>query len=221
MGSKGMIPLDFERRSTEEARSRSDEFYRLMNRRRTVRQFSDEPVDIEVLRNVVRTAGTAPSGAHKQPWTFALVTDAATKQEIREGAEEEERRNYGGRMSEEWLADLAIFETDADKSYIERVPALIVPFAQSYGIDDDGARSKHYYVQESIGIACGMLIAAAHNAGLATLTHTPSPMKFLGSILGRPENERPYLLIAVGYPAVGAIVPDIERKGIDEFLVEV
>lgn len=215
-----MVPLDFERLEPQESLRRAREFARLMGRRRTVRQFSSDPVDPEIIREIVRTAATAPSGAHKQPWTFIVVTDPALKREIREGAEEEERRNYAGRMSEEWLEDLALFRTDAVKEYLEVAPALIVVFARSYGVGPEGEKQKHYYVQESVGIACGMLIAAAHNAGLATLTHTPSPMKFLSRILGRPGNERPYLLIPIGYPAEGAEVPDIERKGLEEVMVE-
>jgi len=214
-----MVPLDYRRPEPEESLTRAREFADRMNRRRTVRQFSDDPVDPEVLRAVIRTAGTAPSGAHRQPWTFVVVTDPELKREIREGAEEEERKNYGGRMSREWIEDLAVFRTDAVKEYLEVAPALIVVFAQSYGLGPDGRRVKHYYVQESVGIACGLLIAAAHNAGLATLTHTPSPMRFLSQILDRPENERPYLLIPIGYPADGAMVPDIERKEVGDFLV--
>ena len=175
---------------------------------------------IELLREVVRAAGTAPSGAHKQPWTFVLVTDSELKRKIREGAEEEERKNYGGRMSEEWLEDLAVFRTNAEKEYLEIAPALIVLFAQSYGVNQEGEREKHYYVQESVGIACGMLIAAAHNAGLATLTHTPSPMRFLAEILERPENERAWLLIPIGYPAEETVVPDLQRKELGDILVE-
>ena len=216
----GMIPLQFERLEEEESLRRSREFAALLSKRRTVRTFSPDPVPIEVLREVIRAAGTAPSGAHKQPWTFVLVSDPEVKRKIRKGAEEEERKNYGGRMSEEWLEDLAIFGTDAEKEYLEIAPALIVLFAQSYGLSSDGERRKHYYVQESVGIACGMLIAAAHNAGLATLTHTPSPMRFLAEILERPENERAWLLIPIGYPAEGTVVPDISRKDLSEILVE-
>ncbi len=225
MGSGGgdrmvqMIRLEYQRPSGEESLAAARAFAERMNRRRTVRQFSPDPVDPEVLREVVRTAGTAPSGAHKQPWTFVVVTDPELKRKIREGAEEEERKNYGGRMSEEWLEDLAVFRTDAVKEYLEIAPALIVVFAQSYGLGPDGEHRKHYYVQESVGIACGLLIAAAHNAGLATLTHTPSPMRFLSQILDRPENERPYLLIPIGYPAEGAEVPDLGRKGVEEIVV--
>ncbi len=216
----GMIPLQHERVDQEESLQRARSFADLLNRRRTVRTFSPDPVPIELLRQVVRAAGTAPSGAHKQPWTFVLVTDPELKRKIREGAEEEERKNYGGRMSEEWLEDLAVFRTDAEKEYLEVAPALLVLFAQSYGLDEKGERQKHYYVQESVGIACGMLIAAAHNAGLATLTHTPSPMRFLAEILERPENERAWLLIPIGYPAEGTVVPDLQRKELGEILVE-
>ncbi|MCA9537626.1 MAG: nitroreductase family protein [Myxococcales bacterium] len=187
-----------------------------MAARRSVRDFRPDPVPIEVLRRCVHLAAQAPSGANKQPWTFVLVTDPALKRRIRQGAEAEERAFYGGRASVEWLEDLAPLGTDADKPFLETAPALIVVFAQSRGADD----SKHYYVKESVGIACGMLLMALHLCGLATLTHTPSPMQFLGEILGRPAFERAFLLIPVGYPAADCRVPAIERKPLDAVLIE-
>ncbi|MDX1689371.1 MAG: nitroreductase family protein, partial [Candidatus Promineifilaceae bacterium] len=163
-----------------------------------------------------RTAGTAPNGANLQPWTFVVVSDPAVKRQIRQAAEAEEREFYERRAPEEWLEALEPFDTDAHKPYLETAPVLIAIFAQSYGLDADGERVKHYYVQESIGIATGFLIAALHLAGLAALTHTPSPMRFLNEILERPDNERPFLLLVVGYPAEGAEVPDIDKKPLEE-----
>jgi len=191
-------------------------FYDVIRRRRTVRQFSDRPVPIEVIRSVVLAAGTAPSGAHKQPWRFVAVGDPALKRRIREGAEAEERAFYERRASERWLADLAPFGTNPHKPYLEVAPWLIVVFALRQ--TDDGGQV--YYLQESVGIACGLLLAACHHAGLATLTHTPSPMGFLREVLGRPEHERPFLLVPVGYPAEGCTVPDLTRKPLGEILVE-
>jgi len=189
----------------------------MLARRRSVRQFSSEPVAREVLLECIRAAATAPSGAHKQPWTFVLVTDPETKRSIREGAEAEERAFYGGRAPQSWLRDLQPFGTDAEKPFLETAPALIVVFAQKHGPESG---DRHYYVNESVGIAVGFLLAALHHAGLATLTHTPSPMRFLREILERPAHERPFLLIPVGYPAEGCRVPDLERKSLEEVLVE-
>ena len=214
-----MIPLDFRRYLPEESLERAREFADDLARRRTVRSFSDEGVDPDVIREILRAANSAPSGANKQPWTFVVVTDSDLKRQIREAAEEEEKKNYGGRMSDEWLEDLRQFRTDWHKEYIEIAPCLLVVLARSYGLDDEGNRIKHYYVQESVGIACGILIAAAHRAGLATLTHTPSPMGFLARILDRPDNERPYLLIPLGYPASDAEVPDLRKKRVDDVTV--
>ena len=190
-------------------------FYDIMRRRRTVRMFSDRPVDRSVIESVIAAAGTAPSGANKQPWRFVAVSNANLKRRIREAAEEEERAFYSHRASERWLDDLRPFGTDANKAFLEIAPWLVVVFKLSK--TDDGGQV--YYVNESVGIATGMLLAAAHHAGLATLTHTPSPMKFLAEVLGRPEHERPFLLIPMGYPADDCVVPAITRKPIDEIAV--
>jgi iodotyrosine deiodinase len=214
------IPLAFERRPEAEMRARAEAHYALHDRRRSVRHFSPDPIPLDVVRTAIQTAGTAPSGAHKQPWRFVLITDPAIKQQIREAAEAEERETYEHRMSDEWRAALAPLGTDADKPFLELVPAIIVMFRIDYDLGPDGTRSKNYYVQESCGIALGMLIAALHHAGLATLTHTPSPMAFLAKILGRPQNERPFMLLPVGYPAPDCEVPDLGRKRIDEILVQ-
>jgi iodotyrosine deiodinase len=191
-----------------------------MRERRSVRQFSSEPVPFELVANAVETAGTAPSGAHQQPWTFVVVSDPEVKRRIRVAAEDEERRNYEGRMSEEWLRALERIGTEWRKPHIEDAPYVIAVFEQVYGLDGN-RKVKHYYSKESVGIATGLLLASLHLAGLATLTHTPSPMAFLARILERPPNERAYVLIPVGYPAPGAAVPDLERKPLDEILVRV
>jgi nitroreductase len=187
-----------------------------MRRRRSVRHFSDRPVPRELIVACVRTAGTAPNGANLQPWHFVVVSDPVVKQRIRLAAEEEERAFYSGRAPQDWLDALAPLGTDAKKPFLETAPYLIAIFAQSYGLAADGSRIKHYYVTESVGIATGFLIAALHHAGLATLTHTPSPMSFLNEILGRPDNERPFLLLVAGYPAQGVTVPAITKKPLDE-----
>ena len=173
---------------------------------------------MEVMENIIMTAATAPSGAHKQPWSFCLVSDPALKSKIRQAAEAEEYENYHGRMSEEWLADLQPFATDWHKPFLEIAPYLIVVFKKAYDLDEDGQKHKNYYVNESVGIAAGFLLAAIHNAGLVALTHTPSPMNFLQAILERPGNERPFLLIPVGYPAEEAEVPELKRKKKEEVL---
>jgi nitroreductase len=206
-------PVQF---SEEETLERSREFYRYMNRRRTVREFSDKPVPKEVIENLIMTASTAPSGAHKQPWTFCVVSDPELKKQIREAAEKEEYESYHHRMSEEWLKDLAPLGTDWRKPFLEIAPWLIVVFKRAYELDAEGNKHKCYYVNESVGLACGFLLAAIHNAGLVSLTHTPSPMNFLQKILERPENERPFLLIPVGYPAEAVKVPDLKRKTLEE-----
>jgi iodotyrosine deiodinase len=191
-----------------------------MQIRRSVRQFSSEPVPFELVANAVATAGSAPSGAHQQPWTFVVVSDAALKRRIRLAAETEERRNYEGRMSDEWLRVLEPIGTDWRKPHIEDAPYVIVVFEQVYGLDG-GRKVKHYYTKESVGIATGLLLASLHVAGLATLTHTPSPMGFLSRLLERPRNERPYVLVPVGYPAPDAEVPDLARKPLAEILMRV
>jgi nitroreductase len=213
------VPLEFERLDEREQLLRSRSFLAKLRRRRSVRAFSTEPVPYELVANAVAAAGTAPSGAHQQPWTFVVVVDKDVKRRIREAAEEEERRSYESRMPDEWLEALRPLGTDWRKPHIEHAPYLIVVLEHAYGLRPDGSKIKHYYVKESVGIAVGLLLASFHDAGLATLTHTPSPMGFLRQILERPENERPYVLIPVGYPADGCTVPDLERKPLDEILV--
>jgi iodotyrosine deiodinase len=213
------IRLDFERIVYDEAMTRSEAFLQRMKSRRTVREYSTEPVPFELIANAIATAGTAPSGANQQPWTFVVVSNKELKAKIRIAAEGEEKENYERRMSDEWLEALAALGTDWHKPHLEDAPYLIVVFKQSYGLADDGRKIKHYYVDESVGIACGFLIASLHQAGLATLTHTPSPMKFLGDILQRPENERAMMILAVGYPAEDAEVPNIQKKALEEILL--
>lgn len=191
---------------------RSEAFYHSLNGRRSVRDFSDQPVDRRLIDQAILTASTAPSGAHKQPWTFCVVTDPALKKEIRAGAEKEEHESYHGRMSPEWLEDLRPLQTDWHKPFLEIAPYLIVVFKKAYDILPDGTKRNNYYVNESVGIACGFLLAALHQAGLCALTHTPSPMNFLAKILHRPENERPFLLIPAGYCAEETYVPKLKRK---------
>jgi iodotyrosine deiodinase len=213
----GFVPLSqFREYPPEEMRRRAADFAAEMRRRRSVRAFSDRPVEREVIEHCLLAAGTAPNGANMQPWHFAVVSDGSLKRRIREAAEEEERDFYTRRASEEWLDALAPLGTDERKPFLETAPYLIAVFAQSYGLLPDGSKVKHYYVTESVGIATGILITGLHHAGLATLTHTPSPMRFLNGLLGRRENERPFLLLVVGYPAVDAVVPDIRRKPLDE-----
>ena len=195
--------------------ARAKEFHRVMDARRSVRHFSPELVPFAVIAEVVRAA----TGAHKQPWTFGVVGNADLKRRIRAAAEEEERANYSGRMSDEWLKDLAPLGTDADKPFLEDAPWLVVVFKRAYEVEPDGHKHQNYYVNESVGIATGLLLAAAHHAGLATLTHTPSPMNFLTDLLARPANERPYLLIPMGYPASACVVPRLERKPLEDVLV--
>jgi iodotyrosine deiodinase len=218
MQNSGFIPLEYNEPSEDQLIIQSEDFYQKMKRRRSVRHFSDREVPEAVIQNIVMTAGSAPSGAHKQPWTFCVIRDPDIKAKIKEAAEKEEYENYHGRMSEEWLKNLEKFETDWHKDFLTKAPYLIVIFRKVYDIENDGSKSKNYYVSESVGIAAGFLIAAIHMAGLVTLTHTPSPMNFLQEILGRPENEKPFLLLPVGYPPDGAMVPDISRKHINEVL---
>jgi nitroreductase len=213
------IPLAFDGLPEREMLARARDFRAKMNRRRTVRDFSDRPVPRELIEHAVMTAATAPSGANQQPWTFVCISDAAVKQRIRVAAEAEERAFYEGGAPDEWLEALAPLGTDADKPFLEIAPWLIVIFAQRYGAKPDGSRRKHYYVPESVGIAAGLLVASLHNAGLATLTHTPSPMGFLNGICGRPDHEKALILLVAGYPAEKAEVPDIRRKEADELIV--
>ncbi len=211
-----LVPLEFRRYPDEEMVARAEAFYNLLRTRRTVRDFSPESVPREVIEAALRVAGTAPNGANLQPWHFVVVSDPALKREIRQAAEAEEREFYQRRAPPEWLAALELLGTDANKPFLEAAPYLIAIFGEAYGLLEDGRRVKNYYVNESVGIATGMLIAALHRAGLATLTHTPSPMKFLNRILRRPDNERPFLLLVVGRPAEGARVPDIRKKPLEE-----
>lgn len=215
-----MVPLEgYRELPPEQMRAEAEAFLDRMRRRRTVREFSDRPVPRDVLETCLLAAGTAPNGANRQPWRFVAVGDPGLKRRIREAAEAEEREFYSGRAPREWLEALAHLGTDQDKPFLERAPWLVVIFAESYERTGDGDRLKNYYVTESVGIATGMLITALHHAGLATLTHTPSPMKFLNEILGRPENERPFLVLVVGYPEEGAVVPDITKKPLGEIAV--
>jgi iodotyrosine deiodinase len=209
------IKYETENLPIEVVQQRTNDYFHHLDNRRTVRDFSDKPVPKSVIEQLILTASTAPSGAHKQPWTFCAIEDPSVKTAIREAAEKEEYESYTNRMSQQWLKDLAPIGTDWQKPFLEIAPWLIVVFAQSTGLQ----KEKHYYVQESVGIACGFLIAAIHNAGLVTLTHTPSPMNFLKTVLKRPDNERPFLLLPVGYPADDVLVPNIHRKSIDEVAV--
>lgn len=216
------VPLAFERLPPSEMIARARGYADAMQRRRTVREFSPEPVPEQVVLDAIRAAASAPSGAHQQPWTFVLIEDRELKQRIRDAAEREEQRSWEERMSEEWIAALAPLGLDWHKPHLTDAPILIVVFAQAWGIADgpDGQRRvKHYYVDESVGIAVGLLLSTIHLAGLATLTHTPSPMAFLRDVLGRPPNERAYVVIPVGYPADGAVVPDLSRKALGDVLV--
>jgi nitroreductase len=201
-------------------RARAERFYREMDTRRSVRFFSTDPVPRELIEFAIRTASSAPSGAHQQPWTFVAVDAPEIKRRIREAAEEEERRSYeGGRMSDEWLRALEPLGTDWRKPYLEIVPWIVVLFEQVHGFHPDGSAKKHYYVKESVGIAAGFFLAALQQMGLATLTHTPSPMRFLTQILGRPDHERPFVLLPIGYPAPDAVVPVLERKSLDQVAI--
>lgn len=217
MTEKGFIPLAFERKDPESVAEAARAFRAVIETRRSVREFSREELPEGVIEECLRAAGSAPSGANLQPWSFVVVRDPALKRRIREAAEAEERENYEWRMGEEWLKDLEPLGTDDHKPFLEDAPALIVIFRQAYGLEDEVKR-KHYYVMESVGIAAGFLLAALHQAGLATLTHTPSPMGFLEEILERPRNERAYLLIPVGYPSEDCEVPDITRKSPEDFI---
>jgi len=206
-------------KSQLESLDSSFSFYKWLDTRRSVREFSSKPVPKKVIENLIRSASTAPSGAHKQPWTFCAVSNPLLKAEIRKSAEVEEKDNYDSRMSEQWKKDLEPLATDMNKPFLETAPWLIVAFKKIYDLDKKGNKYNNYYVNESIGISCGMLISAIHNAGLVTLTHTPSPMNFLSKILKRPKNERAFLLLPVGYPENPAYVPKLKRKKLEEISV--
>jgi len=209
--SEAFVPLDFSPQEEVAMQQQARDFYQLMSKRRSVRDFSDKPIPASVLEDAILAAGTAPSGANMQPWHFVVVENSAIKAKIREAAEVEERELYENRASKEWLDALAPLGTDANKPFLEAAPALIAIFLKKATIDAEGQKHKNYYTSESVGIASGVLITALHQAGLSTLTHTPSPMKFLTEILQRPSNERPFLLLVVGYPTEAALVPNIQR----------
>jgi iodotyrosine deiodinase len=216
------VPLDFRRRSVDEMRARAAEFHAEMDRRRSVRMLTDEPVPIDLIEQAIRTASTAPSGAHHQPWRFVVTGDPEVKRRLRVAAEDEERTNYeSGRMNDEWRRELEPLGTDWHKEFLEIAPWVVVLFEERYAVADTGERRHHYYVKESCGIAAGMFITALHVMGLATLTHTPSPMAFLTKLLGRPANERPFVLFPIGYPEPGCLVPDLARKPIEEVMTVV
>lgn len=211
----GFIPHHQDPCDPEQRLLKARAFYDEMNRRRSVRFFSDKPVPRELIETAIRTASTAPSGAHRQPWRFVAISDAQIKKEIRIAAEEEEKRFYeGGRTPPEWLAALQPLGTNWEKPFLETVPWIVVVFEEVYGTDAEGGRRKNYYVKESVGIACGLFIAALHTMGLTTLTHTPNPMTFLSKILDRPQNEKPFILFPIGFAADDAVVPDLKRKSL-------
>lgn len=215
--SKASLPLDFLEIPASEMMQRAESFYQEVNRRRTVRDFSDKPIPDGLIETCLRSASTAPSGANRQPWHFAVVSDKAKQRRIREGAEEEEREFYESRAPQDWLDALAPLGTDANKPFLETAPCLIVIFAEKFSYDEQNKKQKNYYVTESASIATGILITALHNAGLATLTHTPAPMKFLNEILNRPDTEKPLMILVTGYPTEDAQVPAISRKSLEEF----
>lgn len=217
MSAAKFIPLlSYREYPLDEMQQRATDFRAELQRRRTVRHFSARPVPRAIIEECLRTAATAPNGANKQPWHFVVVSDPDLKRQIREGAEQEEHEFYTSRATPDWLDDLAPLGTDEHKPFLEIAPYLIAIFAESYRVLPDGRKAKNYYVSESVGLATGMLIAAIHHAGLVSLTHTPSPMNFLNTILRRPENERPFLLLVVGYPAEDAMVPEIGKKTLEE-----
>lgn len=214
------IPYKAQEISEQEMISKSLNFYRYLNKRRSIREFSSRSFSREIIENIIRTAATGPSGANKQPYTFVVVDDPSIKRRIRKAAEEEEREFYDKRITDEWRKDLAHLGTDWQKPFLENAPYLIVVFKQNYGLDSvTGKKSKHYYINESVGIALGILITAIYNAGLCSLTHTPNPMNFIRDILKRPQNEKPVVIIPVGYPAMDVTVPDITRKGLEQIMI--
>jgi len=206
------LPLRFERLEKVEMKNRANAFYEQMNKRRSVRFFSEEPVPKYLIERAILTAGTSPSGAHRQPWHFVAISDPERKRQLRQAVEAEEKRSYEERMPPAWLEALAPIGTTWEKPFIETAPWIVVCFEELYSFDEDGHKCKNYYVQESCGIACGMFIAAIHTMGLVTLTHTPSPMGFLSSLLQRPINEKPFMLFPVGFPSLHASVPNLSRK---------
>ena len=218
MKPSAFIPYDYDPLAPEESLIKAQLFFEETDKRRSVRHYSNTPVDEEVIKNIIKTASSAPSGAHKQPWTFCAISNPALKKEIRIAAEKEEYTNYHGRMGDEWLKDLEKFETDWKKPFLEEAPWLIIVFKKVHDIEN-GEKKKNYYVNESVGIASGFLISAIHQAGLVTLTHTPSPMNFLEKILERPKNERAFLLLPVGYPEADVKVPKLKRKSLEEMAV--
>lgn len=219
MQQEDFIPYNSPNFSTEESDKRVQDLFNFTNKRRSVRMFSDKAVPRRLIENLIKIAASAPSGAHKQPWTFCVVSNPEIKAKIREAAEKEEFENYNGRMSKEWLEDLKKFKTNWQKEFLTIAPWLIVIFKKAYDLNKDGSRAKNYYVNESVGIAAGFLLNAIHHAGLVSLTHTPSPMNFLQKVLNRPENERPFLLIPVGYPTTDAEVPVLKRKSLEEMSI--
>ena len=216
MSQDGFIPYRPERLDSEVMLQRARAFYERMDIRRSVRFFSDDSVPKELIELAILSASTAPSGAHRQPWKFIAISDPETKRVIREAVEEEERISYEQRMSEEWLEALEPMGTNWQKPYLEKVPWIVVAFEELHRVAEDGSKIKNYYVKESVGIACGLFVAALHDMGLATLTHTPSPMGFLGDLLGRPKNERAMIMFPIGYPADDATVPNLKRKSLEE-----
>ena len=216
MKKEEFIPLESQKLSEKEVIAKSENYYKKISKRRSVRDFSDKEVPREVIESILKAAGSAPSGANKQPWTFCVISSAELKSEIRKLAEKEEYENYHGRMSDSWKEDLKHLGTNHIKEFLDVAPYLIVVFKKVYDLDEEGEKLQNYYVNESVGIACGFLITAIHQAGLVTLTHTPSPMKFLQTALGRPKNEKAFLLLPVGYPATDCKVPDIEKKSLEE-----
>jgi len=216
MKKEEFIPLESQKLSEKEVIAKSENYYKKISKRRSVRDFSDKEIPREVIESILKAAGSAPSGANKQPWTFCVISNTELKSEIRKLAEIEEYENYHGRMSDSWKEDLEHLGTDHIKEFLEIAPYLIVVFKKVYDLNEEGGKLQNYYVNESVGIACGFLITAIHQAGLVTLTHTPSPMKFLQTALGRPKNEKAFLLLPVGYPATDCKVPDIEKKSLEE-----
>jgi nitroreductase len=213
------VSFHLDRLEPAEMAAKSDAFYQWLDTRRSVREFTNEPVAKSVIENIIKSASTAPSGAHKQPWTFCAISDPVLKKQIRIAAEAEEKESYESRMSDRWKDDLKPMATNMYKPFLEEAPWLIIVCKRAFELDTDGKKHNNYYVNESVGIACGMLITAIHNAGLVTLTHTPSPMNFLTNILKRPKNERAYLLLPVGYPKQPVYVPDLDRKELNEMAV--